>query len=46
LFCTRVLVVRELKITVVGRSDFFKTFAVDFTPWGENPPSVDIERRT
>lgn len=46
LFCTRVLVVRELKIAVVGRSDFFQTFTVDFTPWNENPPGVDIERRT
>ncbi len=45
LFCTRVLVVQELKISVVGRSDFFQTFRVDFTPWNENPPAVDIERR-
>jgi hypothetical protein len=45
LFCTRVLVVRELKIAVVGRSDFFQTFSVDFGPWNDDPPGVDIERR-
>jgi hypothetical protein len=45
LFCKRVLVVRELNMSVVGRSDFFQTFSVDFGPWNEDPPGVDIERR-
>jgi hypothetical protein len=46
LFCRRVLVVRELKMAVVGRSDFFQTFSVDFDLWSENPPFFDVERRT
>jgi hypothetical protein len=45
LFCKRVLVVRELKMSVVGRSDFFQVFSVDFGPWNEDPPAIEIERR-
>jgi predicted aspartyl protease len=44
-FCTKVIVVRELNFPVVGRSDFFKTFTVNFDGWAENPPYFDIERR-
>jgi predicted aspartyl protease len=46
LFCKQVLVVRELAMAVVGRSDFFTTFDVDFEAWDENPPHFDIERRS
>lgn len=46
LFCKRVIVVQELAIAVVGRSDFFHTFTVDFSRWNETPPLMDIERRT
>lgn len=46
LFSKRVIVVQELAIAVVGRSDFFQTFTVDFSRWDETPPVMDIERRT
>jgi hypothetical protein len=46
LSCIRVLVVRELSMAVVGRNDFIKTFKVDFEPWNEDPPEVEIERRS
>jgi hypothetical protein len=30
---------------VVGRSDFFKTFSVNFDAWSEDPPKFDVDRR-
>ena len=45
LFCKRILVVEKIAMPVVGRSDFFETFTVDFSGWIGTQPYMTIERR-